>query len=152
RFGRADKPWRVPELGAPVAHRVAAKTLQTQELSVRFGGIVALENLSITVHPGEVVGLIGPNGAGKTTAVEALPALNRPRGQVRPDGAPVLGWGRGRRSRAGLGRSFQALELCEDMTVLENLQAASDTRDAAAYGTNLVYSGKRKLSAAAAAA
>jgi sulfate-transporting ATPase len=152
RFGRAEKPWRVPDLGAPVAHRVAAQTLQTQELSVRFGGIVALENLSITVHPGEVVGLIGPNGAGKTTAVDAITGFNRPRGQVLLDGAPVLGWGRERRSRAGLGRSFQALELFEDMTVLENLQAASDTRDAAAYVTNLVYPGKRKLSAAAAAA
>ena len=114
--------------------RVTPGTLAVENLSVRFGGVVALENVSLAVRPGEVVGLIGPNGAGKTTLIDAVSGINRSyRGTVSLNGRALERRSAGRRARAGLGRSFQALELFEDMTVGDNLRTASETRDPLAY-------------------
>jgi sulfate-transporting ATPase len=155
RLFRRGRPERVtrPSLAEERAtHVVTPMTLQTTGLTVRFGGIVALERLDLTVEPGEVVGLIGPNGAGKTTAIDAMTGFNRPSGAVLLDGQEITKWGRERRARHGIGRSFQALELFEDMTVLENLQAASEPQDMLAYVSNLVWPGRARISPAAAAA
>ena len=66
--------------------------LQMQGVTLRFGGVVALNDVSFEIHPGEILGLIGPNGAGKTTCVNALTAVYQPTsGQVVFDGQP-LGW------------------------------------------------------------
>jgi sulfate-transporting ATPase len=153
RLGRPDKPLARPHVASEVrSHAVASKTLELRDVTVRFGGIVAVDGLSIEVQPGEIVGLIGPNGAGKTTAIDAITGFNRPSGAILLDGARIDGWGREQRARAGLGRSFQSLELFDDMTVLENIQAASERRDGAAYVTNLVHPGKAELTSAAVAA
>jgi ABC-type branched-subunit amino acid transport system ATPase component/ABC-type branched-subunit amino acid transport system permease subunit len=139
----------------PVVPRgsVTPKTLDVRSLTVSFGGVVALDDASLTVGPGQVVGLIGPNGAGKTTLIDAVTGFVRPRGgHLLLDGASLARLNARRRARAGLGRSFQSLELFDDMTVRDNLRTASDRRDALAYVTDLVRPGDPPLSAAAVAA
>ncbi|MEU7816727.1 branched-chain amino acid ABC transporter permease/ATP-binding protein [Pseudonocardia sp. NPDC049154] len=135
-------------------HRVAPKSLAVEDLTARFGGVTALAGLDLTVEPGEIVGLIGPNGAGKSTAVEGITGFipNALSGRVLLDGQPIDSWSRDRRARQGLGRSFQSLELFDDMTVLENLQAASEPQDVKAYVTDLVAPGRTRVSAACLAA
>ena len=145
----ADHPDYGPDGIAPVS-RVQPKALVVTDLRVRFGGNVALDALSLEVNPGEVVGLIGPNGAGKTTALEAITGfVTQQQGSVTLDGVSVDGLSREHRARAGLSRSFQSLELFEDLTVLENIQAACDERDLAAYVTDLVKPGRGRLTEAA---
>jgi len=105
--------------------------------------------VSLTLKPGEVVGLIGPNGAGKTTFIDAVTGFNRATGEITLDGTRIDRWGPRRRSRAGIGRSFQTLELFESLTVRENLRVASESRDLIAYLTDLVRPGKAPLAPAA---
>jgi sulfate-transporting ATPase len=121
-------------------------SLDVEDVTVSFGGVRALDGVTLAVHPGEVVGLIGPNGAGKTTLIDAITGYVRPqRGRVALGGADLSAAPAARRAHAGVTRSFQSLELFEDMTVRENLQAASDPRDLAAYLSNLVRREKRDL-------
>jgi sulfate-transporting ATPase len=145
-----------PDLVALTREASEEKTrtvLRIEKVTVTFGGTTALDRLSVEVHSGEVVGLIGPNGAGKTTAIDAITGFVRA-----SDGAIVLGdtditrWGPERRARAGLSRSFQSLELFDDLSVLENMQAASDRRDRLAYASDLVRPGQGSLSPLAAEA
>lgn len=103
--------------------------LQTEHLSVRYGGTVALDDVSIRTNAGELVGLIGPNGAGKTTFIDALSGFAPCTGKVSLNGAPVGSLPAHVRSRRGLGRTWQGAELFDELTVLENLQvAASDQK------------------------
>ena len=134
-------------------HRVAPTTLQVRGLQVRFGAVIAVDGVDFEVRPGEVVGLIGPNGAGKTTAIDAITGFTRPSGgDIRLGDRSIRRWSASRRARAGMTRSFQSLELFEDLTVKENLQAASDRRDALAYLTGLVWPADPPLPSAAVAA
>src|SRR3981081_941061 len=95
--------------------------LEVRELSVRFGGVVALDRVSFTVDAGEVVALIGPNGAGKNTPFNALARRHRPSaGPVFIEGAPVARIPSHEVVRHGLARTFQTLALSRSMTVLEN--------------------------------
>jgi sulfate-transporting ATPase len=122
-------------------------------MTVRFGGVVALEDLTLDVVPGKVLGLIGPNGAGKTTAIDAITGFVRPAaGDVQLTGRSIRSLPVYRRSRAGDSRSFQSLELFEDLTVLENLRTASDERDWRAGLTGLVWPADPPLHSAAVAA
>jgi sulfate-transporting ATPase len=122
--------------------KVQPHTLQINGVTQRFGGFTALSEVTMTVQPGQVVGLLGPNGAGKTTLIDAVTGYNRiTSGAVRWDDRDMTSWSPHRRARAGLSRSFQSLELFDDLTVRENLLAASDSRDLLAYLTNLVYPG-----------
>jgi ABC-type branched-subunit amino acid transport system ATPase component/branched-subunit amino acid ABC-type transport system permease component len=133
--------------------RPAPATLTVRGLSVRFGGVTALESVSLILQPGEVVGLIGPNGAGKTTLIDAVSGYVAPNaGTVLLDGRPIDGWSPRRRTVAGIGRSFQSLELFESLTVAENLLAACDRRDRRRYLSDLVRPGRARLSPAAVAA
>jgi sulfate-transporting ATPase len=102
-----------------------------EDLTVRFGAVVAVDDVSFRVAPREVVGLIGPNGAGKTTIVDALTGFTKPTaGRVTFNGTAMAGrtWGPSRRARAGVRRSFQSLELFEELSVAENLRTGSDQR------------------------
>jgi len=132
---------------------MAPKTLEVRDLAVRFGGVVALDGLSLTVKPGEIVGLIGPNGAGKTTAIDAITGFVRPsRGEVLLDNVPIGRWPTHKRVLAGVGRSFQSLELFEESSVHENLRVASDKHTMAGYFTDIVYPSHAPLASAAVAA
>src|SRR6202158_3657621 len=96
--------------------------LDVRELSVRFGGVVALDRVSFTVDAGEVVALIGPNGAGKTTLFNVITRVYRPTsGSVLIDGDPVSRIAPHEVVRHGLARTFQNLALFRSMTVLENV-------------------------------
>jgi ABC-type branched-subunit amino acid transport system ATPase component len=133
--------------------RVQPAALAVSDVTVRFGGVTALSGVSLQVAPGEVLGLIGPNGAGKTTMIDAITGFVKPAaGSVKLGDREMTGTGAHARARAGVCRSWQSLELFEDLTVGENLQAACDSRDMSAYLTNLVRVDKRPLTPAAAAA
>jgi branched-chain amino acid transport system ATP-binding protein len=96
--------------------------LAIRDLTVRFGGIVALDAVSFDVHAGEIAGLIGPNGAGKTTLCNCLSRLYAPeRGDILFDGRSILGLGAHRIAALGIGRTFQNLALFPTLTVLQNV-------------------------------
>jgi branched-chain amino acid transport system ATP-binding protein len=96
--------------------------LDIRELSVRFGGVVALDRVTFTVDAGEVVALIGPNGAGKTTLFNVITRVYRPSsGSVLIDGEPVSHIPPHHVVRHGLARTFQNVALFRSMTVLENV-------------------------------
>lgn len=90
-------------------------------VSVKFGGVQALQEVSVQVARGEMLGLIGPNGAGKTTFFNVLTGLAPlSGGRVRFDGHEITRWSTARRFRAGIARSFQVPEIVTEMSVLEN--------------------------------
>ncbi|MCW2800823.1 MAG: transporter related protein [Aeromicrobium sp.] len=127
--------------------------LEVEGLTQRFGGFTALSEVSLTLRPGEVVGLLGPNGAGKTTLIDAVSGYSRvTSGAVRLGNDAITSWTPTRRSRAGLTRSFQSLELFDDLTVEENLLVASDRHDLRAYVTDLIRPGRPIMSDTFAAA
>ncbi|MET7770896.1 branched-chain amino acid ABC transporter permease/ATP-binding protein [Nocardia sp. NPDC005366] len=133
--------------------KVRPESLNVSGLTVRFGAVTAVDDVSFEVPPGQIVGLIGPNGAGKTTVVDALTGYAKAAsGQVSLSSRSLDGLSAHQRARAGLSRSFQSLELFDDLTVLENIAAASDSRDGLGYLTSLLRPGRLKLSGAAAAA
>lgn len=105
-----------------------APLLEATDLSVRYGGVVALDGVTFDVAPGEVVGLIGPNGAGKTTCIDGLTGFRAlDRGRVRFAGRDLAGAGPHERARRGFVRTFQSLELFDDLSVGENLLVAAST-------------------------
>jgi branched-chain amino acid transport system ATP-binding protein len=96
--------------------------LALDTVSLRFGGILALDSVTLDVDEGEIVGLIGPNGAGKTTAFNVITRLYRPdAGDVRLDGASLLGTAPHRVIGRGIARTFQNVELFPTLTVRENV-------------------------------
>jgi branched-chain amino acid transport system ATP-binding protein len=103
--------------------------LEVSGLSVTFGGLQAVRDVSISVPTDSVTGLIGPNGAGKTTTIDALCGFVAARGTISLAGRRIDGCAPHERARAGLARTFQSIELFDDLTVAENLLvAASDAR------------------------
>jgi len=102
--------------------------LQVQNLTVKFGGLTALDAVSFDIARGEILGLIGPNGAGKTTCFNAITGVHRPTsGSVLFDGAPL---GRVKRhdiTRRGIARTFQNIRLWGEMTALENVVVGVDS-------------------------
>jgi branched-chain amino acid transport system ATP-binding protein len=103
--------------------------LELRNVTRRFGGLVALDDVSFDVAEGEIAGLIGPNGAGKTTAFNVITRLYRPdSGEVSFDGETLLGTPAHRVVRRGIARTFQNVELFPTMTVLENVLVGAHTR------------------------
>ena len=103
--------------------------LEVRDLSVRFGGVVALDHVSFAVEPGTVVAVIGPNGAGKTTLFNVVTRVYRPTsGTVLVDGDSVLSLGPHQVIGRGLARTFQNLALFRTMTVLENVLVGDHSR------------------------
>lgn len=100
--------------------------LGVEGVRVRFGGLVALDGVSLTVHPGEVVAVIGPNGAGKTTLFNVISGFIRPEaGRVYLEGKDVTGLAPWARARMGVGRTFQQVQLYPGASVLETVAAAA---------------------------
>jgi sulfate-transporting ATPase len=154
RARRARHTAPTPTVLPPLEERepVPPATLELREVGVRFGGVTALDGVSLTVRPGEVLGLIGPNGAGKTTLIDAATGFVRATGEIALDGRRVDRWSPRRRAAAGIARSFQTLELFESLTVVENLRVASEPRDRRAYLTDLVWPRRMALAPTAVAA
>jgi sulfate-transporting ATPase len=139
---RVPRPVADAPVGVPRAGRRAA-TLTMTDLFVKFGGVVAVDGVSFSVEPGEVVGLIGPNGAGKTTILDVITGFTSPsNGSVAFDGTAIDKWSVERRARAGIVRSWQAVELFEEMTVRENLLVAADDQSRWRYVTDLFHPGR----------
>jgi ABC-type branched-subunit amino acid transport system ATPase component/predicted MFS family arabinose efflux permease len=116
-----------PPAPRTVASAPGAPTLEVRGLSVRFGGIHAVRDLTLSVADREVVGVIGPNGAGKTTLFDLISGFTRSdEGTVVLRGVDVTGWRPSRRARAGLGRSFQSARLFPALTVSEALSVAHE--------------------------
>ncbi|MET7999561.1 branched-chain amino acid ABC transporter permease/ATP-binding protein [Nonomuraea glycinis] len=138
---------------AGAAERVPGRVLEGHGLTVAFGGVVAVADASLRVGPGEVVGLIGPNGAGKTTLIDAITGATAPKSGTVTLGDKAIGsMPMHRRVREGIGRSFQSLELFDDMTVADNLKASVDARSGSAYLTDLVWPRPTAFTAGALAA
>jgi ABC-type branched-subunit amino acid transport system ATPase component len=95
--------------------------LQVEGLTVRYGGVVAVDGVSLSVPAGQIVGLIGPNGAGKTTLVDALSGFAAYSGQVRFRGRRLEGMRAHRRARVGMARTFQSGGIFDDLSVEENI-------------------------------
>jgi branched-chain amino acid transport system ATP-binding protein len=99
--------------------------LECRDVTVRFGGVVALNSVSLSVPPAAIVGLVGPNGAGKSTLFSVLSGLHRPNeGQVLFEGADITRTSAARRARLGLARTFQHPEMFAGLTTREHLQLA----------------------------
>lgn len=97
--------------------------LAVDDVSVRFGGQMALQDVNLTAGPGEITGLIGPNGAGKTTLFNVITGLGSPsQGRVLIDGRDVTRTAPYRRARLGLSRTFQQLQLVGSLSVRENIE------------------------------
>jgi branched-chain amino acid transport system ATP-binding protein len=99
--------------------------LQATGISVSFGGVHAVVDVDLEVGDGRLVGLIGPNGAGKTTFIDAITGFVRYGGRVELDGQDLTGLPPYVRARLGLARTWQSIELFDDLTVRENLYVAS---------------------------
>ena len=99
--------------------------LHTKDLTVRYGGLVANDAVTIDVDPGTVVGLIGPNGAGKTTFVDAVTGFTASEGEILLDGSRIDALPPHRRRTAGLSRTWQSGELFGNLSVAENLLVAT---------------------------
>ncbi|HEY8067499.1 MAG TPA: ABC transporter ATP-binding protein [Burkholderiales bacterium] len=113
--------------------------LRVQNVGVRFGGIVALDDVSFDVPAGNIVGLIGPNGAGKTTLFNCLSRLYQcGSGDILFDGSSLLQVPRHRVAGLGIGRTFQNLALFRTMTVLENVMIGQHCRTHSGFFMNFL--------------
>jgi len=120
-----------------VAAESSAPLLSIRGLAVRFGGIVALDNVSFDVKAGQICGLIGPNGAGKTTLLNCLSRLYQPgAGTIHFAGEPLLQLPRHRVASLGIGRTFQNLALFRTMSVRDNILTGGHCRSRSGFVAN----------------
>ncbi len=123
--------------------------LEATGVTMRFGGLVAVNNVNMQVHEGEILGLIGPNGAGKTTFFNCLTGLYKPtRGQVRLRGAPLPPKPRAV-VRAGMARTFQNIRLFANMTAQENVMVGRYCRTSSGALTSVLRGPKFRREEAA---
>jgi branched-chain amino acid transport system ATP-binding protein len=115
--------------------------LETRGLTVRFGGHVAVNEVSCRFEPGTLTAIVGPNGAGKTTYFNLISGqIPASAGQVLLHGQDLTPFGAARRARAGLGRAFQLTHLFANLTVLENVRLAIQAREGAGLNVWQVWS------------
>lgn len=128
----AEREAEVAEVVAPdrdIAVEVGDTLLAMDDVTMRFGGLVALDSVSFDIKRGEILGLIGPNGAGKTTCFNALTGVYRPSsGRVLLEGSPLGRRSRHQITRLGIARTFQNIRLFGEMTALENVVVGADAR------------------------
>lgn len=127
RLTKRSAPTR-PRVAVSGGEGAAGASLSVQGLHVSYGSVVALDELNLTVEPGQIVGLIGPNGAGKTTALDAISGFTATtKGSTSVGGVEITAARPDTRALAGLARSFQNLELFDDLTVAENLAVGHES-------------------------
>jgi branched-chain amino acid transport system ATP-binding protein len=115
---------------APAGSRHQRRVLlEVDHVTLRFGGVVALDDVAFELYEGEILGLIGPNGAGKTTCFNVMSGVYKPTsGEVRFDGDRVSGRKPHQISRMGISRTFQNIRLFPEMTAIENVMVGTDSR------------------------
>ena len=117
--------------------------LEARSLTVSYGGLHANDDIDLDVQSGKLVGLIGPNGAGKTTFIDAITGFTPlSLGTVTFDGVDLAAKSPDARARLGLTRTFQSLELFEDLTVRDNLMAAAERPRWFSFATDIVLPGR----------
>jgi branched-chain amino acid transport system permease protein len=117
--------------------------IEAAGITVRFGGLTAVQDASLTVRAGQIVGLIGPNGAGKTTLFNAISGLNSPTsGRVSLFGSDVTDLPVHQRASNGLARTFQVIQLFPELTVFENLLVATHIHNPTSLLSNVVVTAK----------
>ena len=105
-----------------------SEILNLENISVKFGGHIAVNEVSLTIDPGTITGLIGPNGAGKTTLFNVISGLLAPSsGRVLFADRDITSLAPHKRARIGIGRTFQRLELFNSLTVIDNLRVSIET-------------------------
>ncbi len=113
-------------------------TLATKDLTIRFGGHVAVDHVSCTFAPGTLTAIVGPNGAGKTTYFNLISGqLPASEGSVWLDGEDLTGLPAPLRTRRGLGRAFQLTQLFPNLSVMENVRLAVQAREQGRSGARL---------------
>jgi branched-chain amino acid transport system ATP-binding protein len=123
----------------------ASPLLSVRNVSVRFGGIVALDGVSFDVAPGRIAGLIGPNGAGKTTLFNCLSRLYVPNeGDILFEGRSILDQPRHVIPKLGIGRTFQNVALFDHMSVLDNIKVGCHSRTATGFIINALRLPRRE--------
>ncbi|TYO97531.1 amino acid/amide ABC transporter ATP-binding protein 1 (HAAT family) [Geothermobacter ehrlichii] len=109
----------------PVSQTENSPVLEIRGLTQRFGGLTAVSDFNVELHPGELVGLIGPNGAGKTTVFNLVSGFYQPsEGEIRVCGVPTTGLKPHKVTALGVARTFQNIRLWNDMSVLDNIRVA----------------------------
>ncbi|ERK71936.1 ABC transporter ATP-binding protein [Leifsonia aquatica] len=112
-----------------IAVGVGDKLVEVKNLTVKFGGLTALDDVSFDIRRGEILGLIGPNGAGKTTCFNAMTGVYKPTsGDVLLEGTSIKGQKQHQITRLGLARTFQNIRLFGEMSALENVVVGLDAR------------------------
>jgi branched-chain amino acid transport system ATP-binding protein len=119
--------------------------LRVRDLSLRFGGVSALTNVSFEVNPGELFAVIGPNGAGKTSIFNCLNAVYRPQqGSIKLDGVEIVGRRPGFTARLGIARTFQNLGLFVNLDVIDNLMLGRHLQMRTGFVSGTVWLGRAR--------
>jgi branched-chain amino acid transport system ATP-binding protein len=123
----------------------AAPLLVVEDVTLRFGGVTALDGVSFEVRPGELFAIIGPNGAGKTSIFNCLNGIYRPqRGRIELEGHRLVGARPGATARLGIGRTFQNLGLFTNLDVVDNLMLGRHTRMRTGFGAGMLWFGRAR--------
>ena len=125
--------------------------LEVDDVTIRFGGLTALDSVSFEIREGEILGLIGPNGAGKTTCFNVMTGVYQATsGQVRFDGSPLAKLKRHKITQLGIARTFQNIRLFHSMTVLENVMVGADAHSKVGFWDALLRTPRHRHTEAAA--
>ena len=125
----ADRSFQTPPSGSPERGTAATPVLRTEDLTVRFGGLTALNRVNFQAKPGEIRAIIGPNGAGKSTFFNCLTGVIRPTGgRILFNGEDIAGLSPNRISQKGIARSYQITNILPNATTLENVRIAAQSR------------------------
>jgi len=123
----------------------AAELLEVDEISLRFGGVTAIDAVSVAVRAGELYAIIGPNGAGKTSIFNSISQVYRPQvGDIRWQGESIMGVRPDKIARLGVARTFQNIELFPQMTVLDNLLTGRHIRMSRSFLAGALWVGRAK--------
>lgn len=124
---------------------MSERILKTEHITQRFGGLVALSDISMEVNSGEIVGIIGPNGAGKSTLFNVITGMYNPtEGKVEMLGQDVTGWKPYRITELGFSRTFQNIRLFPRMTVQDNVIVGMHTRTKGNIFSGVFFTKKEK--------
>ena len=152
--GRRPRAKSAPEQVVPPAGDIARLPRTTvrplrlvvDDLTVRFGGVTAVDSVSLAVEPGKVTGLMGPNGAGKTTLIDAVTGFVAvSSGAIRLNDKPIGALSAAKRAALGISRTFQSLELFEEISVEDNIRVAIEAGQRGVYSLDLIWAQRAPL-------